>query len=257
MFSVKNAAISGVQCFLFLNSSNVLEIKRGTTVLRSGTTTLTEGVWYFIEFKASVHDSTGIMEVRLDGVVEIAKFTGDTKHLNDNGVITHTSIWETASSFKGNFDNYYVLNTEGTINNDYLGKIVCEPIAIESDDVTAWTRSAGTTNYENLDDNAGSPNDLTYVSSSTLNQVDQYDLANIDASIVVNGLKLISRHSKDGIAARSTTMSIESGANSVNQVLINTEVATSKQIIIESLDGSNAISDSDVNIAKLKIEVTK
>jgi hypothetical protein len=44
-----------------------LTLTRNGTVLGTSTNSITPGVWYWVEMKVTVHDSTGVAELRVDG----------------------------------------------------------------------------------------------------------------------------------------------------------------------------------------------
>jgi hypothetical protein len=49
------------------NSSSVLTVTRNGTVLATGSTVLSAGVWYYIELKFTIHNSAGVVELKLNG----------------------------------------------------------------------------------------------------------------------------------------------------------------------------------------------
>jgi hypothetical protein len=64
-----------------MNSSGFVEIRRGAggTLLATGTAGFSAGVYRHLEVKCKVHDTTGYVEVRVDGVVDVT-FSGDTRN---------------------------------------------------------------------------------------------------------------------------------------------------------------------------------
>jgi hypothetical protein len=59
------------QVNLHINTGGFLNVRRGTTVLATGTTPIQVNRWYHIQFYVLVHDTTGRVQVKLDGVDEI------------------------------------------------------------------------------------------------------------------------------------------------------------------------------------------
>src|SRR5262245_28674149 len=94
------------QLTITLNSSLQMQIRVGTnsgTVVATSTAALTVGTWYYLEFKATVSNTTGSVELRVNGVT-VATFSGDTSnsatesvdrivlHSDANGNISSTDV---------------------------------------------------------------------------------------------------------------------------------------------------------------------
>lgn len=163
-------------------------VRRGNwaaTILGTSSKTLLSNVWYYIELGATINNTTGSFELRINGVNVTSNSGIDTQttgNARTNGVFIssrppggHYDYW----------DDVYYLNDSGSIANDFLGDVKVEclfPSGAGSS--TDWTPSAGS-NYECVDE--ASPNDDTdYISEYIVSDHDTYacdDLVTTSGSI--------------------------------------------------------------------------
>lgn len=174
---------------LRIKSDGEIEVRRGTTVLETTTSAgLTTGAWYHIEFKVVCANSpSGSYEVRVGGV-NVASDTGLDTQAGSNAFhttfrLTGTSVSDTSAV---QFDDLYVCDGSGSVNNDFLGNmrvVTIRPNAVGDD--SDWTPTAGD-NYENVDESVAD-DDSTYVESDTPGDTDLYDFE--DPSSFVTEIK--------------------------------------------------------------------
>jgi hypothetical protein len=223
------------------------------TLLATGTTAIPEGSTVYVEVKINIHDSTGVCEVKVEGVTQFT-YSGDTKNVTDTFL---------CAAFVGGInapwaiDDVYILNSAGTTNNTYLGEQRCEIITPTSDSSVAWTRNTGASNFSAVDDTIGAPDDdTTYVSSSTSAQKDEYGLSDLTVIATVAGVKLITRAEKDDANPLSLKTGIKSGATD-QQVTHALGVGYANFVdIFETSDGVNtAFTQTTVNSLLSTIQI--
>lgn len=104
-------------------------VKRGGTIIATGTHPLMQDNWYYMEFKGVIDDVAGSYELRFDGVTELVASGIDTRNggtvgrcdriaLNGNGV---------------NFDDVYVCDQSGPTHNNFLGICRVETLMAQTD----------------------------------------------------------------------------------------------------------------------------
>jgi len=267
-FMRTNATLSGERLLSFiqtgtteqftinLNSSAHLEIRASTggTVLATGTATLSLNVWNYIEVKGLVANSGGVIEVRVDSVVD-ATYSGDTQNQATDSVVS--IAWHAFATPTYLIDDLYILNSDGSANNTYLGEQRCEIMAPTSDSSVAWTRNTGASNFAAVDDSVGAPDDdTTYVASSTSTQKDEYGLGDLTGVGAVAGVKLITRAEKDDANPLSFKAGIKSGATD-QQITHSLSTGYVNYIdLFETSDGgSTAFTSTTVNSLLSTIEV--
>ena len=143
----------------------------GGTVLATSTQTWTVQQWRYLEASCTIHDTTGTVVVRVDGV-EWINFTGDTQ--NGGSVLTIDQLgfgWRSAGvGYSSAQDDMYVLNetdataTTGRADNAFLGDVKVETVQPNGNGATSqWVGSDGnsTDNYLLVDENPANTTDYT------------------------------------------------------------------------------------------------
>lgn len=176
------AATAHICVVVEINGS--LTVRRGTF---SGTVLATSDVsawnrsgtpFHYLELKATLHDTTGAYTVRVDGVA-IASLTAtgvDTKNGGTKAVFDSFCYY---GGIDGFFDDIYVANAAGSVNNDFYGDTECIWLPVTGDDATysGFTPSTGTSHYVLV--NEVPPNTTNYVSHATDGTIDLYTLADL------------------------------------------------------------------------------
>ena len=134
-----------IQCGLSINTAGKLIFWRGTnaTILATGTTALLANNWYFIEILATIHNSAGVVQVRLNAVDEIPN-TGSLNTRNSaNNQATGFQI--ASSGVQGSFDDMTTCDTSGSAPyNTFLGIIRVETLYPTANNSVTWTPHTST-----------------------------------------------------------------------------------------------------------------
>ena len=154
-------------CIRTTSDGRIQAWRGSTTALLAETAqfTLTTGVWHHVETKITIDNTAGAVEVRLNGVTVI----------NVSGVDTTTTANDTIDTFQlgpnddVDIDNFYILDTVGTIAADFVGDCQVEDLySSGAGNSSGWTPSAGS-NYENVDEKPPD-GDTTYNSDAATNK---------------------------------------------------------------------------------------
>ena len=189
-----------------LNASHLLQVTRNGTVLGTGTTPVTAGVWHFIELKVVIHNSTGTAEVRLDGGTEIS-LTGQDTQNTANATADQVAARMKSNSVSTRIDDFYACDGTGSAPaNTFLGDCKCVtklPSGNGNSSVLVGSDGNSTDNYL-LVDEAAQDGDTTYVESSTVGDKDTYAYENLapDAGAVF-GVQLLPWAKKTDAGTRS------------------------------------------------------
>ena len=241
-------------------------IHRGNTLLAttSGAAIAVDS-WGFIELKVTTHDTTGAYELRVNGVNVLSATNVDTRN-GGNSYITNVKL-ELNTGVTNNyiFDDLYILDTSGSVNNDFLGnrRVVTLFPNAEGDNID-FTPASGTDNSAMVDDNpppASSTvvvDDTDYVESDTTGHKDLYQYGNLAGSGAINGVQVTticgvtaaSTFTLKTLAKSGTTESADGG------VAISSTTYVGKSRILETNpDTAAAWTASEVNAAQFGIEV--
>ncbi len=244
-----------------------LQVCRSTTQIGStGTATLTTNLFYYVELKVTIHDSTGSFEVRVNGTTDITGSSLDTRNGGTSGVIDTLVLGDntgSAPNFSVNldWDDLYVLDTSGSSpTNDFLGDVRIEALLPDNNGNSSQLVGSdgnSTNNYQLVDESA--PNgDTDYVESSTVGDKDTYSYGNLTSTTgTVYGVQILPYAKKTDAGVRS----IKSVAR-----LSGTETDSSDKTlstsygylpdIRETKPGGGAWSISDVNSAEFGVKVS-
>ncbi len=242
------------QTSLHLSWNGLLEARRGTSssnVLGLATEPLRVGTWNYIDVKVVLHDSTGSIQVRLNGQDIINATNVDTKA--SSGVVAYTSVFIEAFE-RGAWDDLYIYDDTGG-DPSLQGSRVIENLLPESDDTSQWTPSTGSDHYALVNDST--INDTTYISHDTINEVDDWNYSNIteiDGGIL--GLAQFTRVSTDTGGVRTVNSLCESNSTEdLDSVALSEGFNTLYRIIDEDPDTSTAWTVGGVNAATFGVEV--
>lgn len=188
-------------------------VKRGTTVLATGTTPLTTATWHYIEFKGVIDDTLGSYELKIDGVVVLSASNIDTRNAGTTG--QWTALVFRCSSQDQWIDDLYLLDMSGPAPyNDFLGAIRIEPLYPVTDAVSigsnqGLTPSTGTDHGALVDETT--PNTTDYNASAVIGAKDTYQLTNPPALYAGVGIL--------GIHALAYAWKLDVGPGKINVVV--------------------------------------
>lgn len=239
---------------LQLNASRYIEVKdTGGTIRGTSTTALSVGVWYYLEVKATI-SNTGTVVVKLDGNTEISATPFD--YMNSaNAYVDLVRLRGNAGDLA--FDDFYILDTTGATNNDYLGDSRIDPFFPNGDNSVQWTPSTGVDNYAMVDD-AIPDGDTTYVYSATPGDIDLYEIGNMPIGTgTIYGMQVVANARKMDAGSRSLILKAKSGVTTQDSAAISLSTTYANKIaMFEDSDGAGtAWTKSLVDAAQIGIEV--
>lgn len=159
-----------------LDTGGGLSITRNGTSLDTGST-LSVNTWYYIEMKATIDNSSGSVEVRINGSsTPDMSFSGDTQN-SGNATISNV-LFQTPQGTSGNttidWDDIYICDNLGGFNDDFLGDCIVQQYLPNG----AGTETDFSGAYTDIDDS--SPDgDTTRIASSTTNSYGTYQMTNV------------------------------------------------------------------------------
>jgi hypothetical protein len=159
------------------STSGVITGRSGiSTLLVTGTASLSINTTYLIEVHIKIADSGGRIEVKVDGIQDI-DFTGDTKPGADTQFDKVRLGNGPAAAYPtyAYFDNF-IMDDAAWIGDTNIQAVV----PTSAGNSTNWTPSAGS-NFECVDERPAS--DVDYVSINANDVVDTYTMADLSGSI--------------------------------------------------------------------------
>ncbi len=235
---------------------SAIEIRCGSTLIgTSDLINMLTGHWYYFEVKVKCHDTNGEYEVRFGGET-IASATGVNTKAGSNdyhdevriGHIDETSV----SPF---FDDFYVCDSTGSKNNDFLGNIHILSLYPDGDSSIQWSRSGGSTNYENVDE-AIVNDDTDYVEDTATNNMDLYTYDDISSVGTIMGVQ-INTECKDDLTPYTLIIPMELSGNQSDDAgqVINSTSYSTKMRIVENDPNGNDWTTTNLSAATFGVKV--
>ena len=269
---------------LVLQSTGTISVVRGDaetgTILGTTATACIRAKCYqHIECKANFDSTTGFVEVRVNGVTVLSLINQDTvagaaelknfaaSAANSCGWVALEGFseytFELSENYIVDFDDFFIWDTTGTYNNDFLGDQFVSVLAPNADTAAAdWTALSGS-GFENID-NADPDSDSTYIYAgapgSPAELTSEFDMSNLATSSgPVAAVMVLNRVRKDdtSVSPQFQAGIVQGGSTSKTLTEAVTPMETNFWHIFET-DPSSGIpfTASDVNSLKLQLNRT-
>lgn len=159
----------------------------GTVLGTSAAGVVSSGVWQHIEAKITIHDSTGAVTIRVNGVAVLTLTGVDTK----NTAAAQWTAFQVQPGSGNYIDDLFVCDGSGSNNNDLLGdcRVECLLPSTGNGSNTGLTPSTGTDHGALVDESA--PNDDTdYNGATTTGVKDTYNFPSVATTGAVKGVQI-------------------------------------------------------------------
>lgn len=252
------------QLTLRFNTSDAkLRVQRGGTLL--GSATLIPGFaiskWFYVEFKATIHASTGIAVVRVDGN-EIINLSGQNTKITANAsadsIRLHTRDNQATAMYLS--DLYICDGTGSAPQNDFLGDVRVDaayPDGNGNSSQLVGSDGNSTDNYLLVDEHPAN-DDTDYVESSTVSDKDTYTYGAVPGSSgTVYGLQTCTYAKKTDAGTRKIANVARLSGTEVDSADLTLSTTYSYlRDVKETKPGGGAWTISDINSAEFGVKVT-
>ena len=235
-------------------STGAISLYRGTTggtLLGTGGT-LPAATWSHLEINATIDDSAGAVDVYFDGALVISVSGVDTKNTAVAGA--RTIRFDGPASSNG-----YFYTDDVIISDSYsqIGPAIIQTLyPTGAGATTQWTPSAGA-NYAAVDETTGD-GDTTYVSTSTLNNIDTYGFGDLNANsgaVLAVAVNVVGR--ADGGGAPEVTPVLRPGSTDrLGTAVIQTAAYANSQSIWETNPDGGSWTEAAVNASEAGMKKT-
>lgn len=233
--------------------------RNGTSLGTSANGVLSDTAYRYVEVKATIHDTTGAVEVRVDGAAVLTLTNVDTKN-TANAYVNQVVISGTLTGSSSYYDDFYVCDNSGSTNNDFLGDVRVDALLPNADgDYAQLTPSTGTDHYALVDD--ATPNTTDYNESATAGHKDAYAMQNLSSITgTIYGVQISIAALKDDAGSRSLKVGVRASGSPGNDSLDAGSALSTSQLYymkINETDPSTAAAwtESGVNAAQALVEV--
>lgn len=200
------------QCTLSVSTAGAIELRNGTvtgTVLaQSADGVISAGTYLHVEARFTINDTTGDIEVRVNGVTVLTANGLDTKATANAGcnqvVIGRVSAPDSAVVDVSDFMWWDTTNTDGAGNNTFLGEVQWIAKLPTADTATTdWVRNTGSNDFDMIKD-ATPDDDTTYISAANVSDASifaQADLPGTVSEVIAVLHRTLSRKTDPGISS--------------------------------------------------------
>jgi hypothetical protein len=226
-------------------------------IRRSNNGLVYANVWSYIEVKMNTVANT--VEVRLNGVA-VPGLPATTVGWDISGVgsaLINPGSWVRST----NIDDFYLCDTNGSVNNDFLGDVRVETIRPSSaGSSTTWsTSTVSGVNYQMVDESITN-DDTDYVYTNVLNNKDLYGMSDLSTATTgtVLGVQVNVRARKTDSGTRGIKSVAKVGASEADSIEYGT-ISTSWLWfwdLRENKPGGTGWTIAEVNSMEAGVKVT-
>jgi hypothetical protein len=177
LIGILRAGVTNTIKILITTTGHIQIQNAGSTVIATGTATITANAYFYLEVKFHIAGASGTVSTQVNGVADIATTTGNFASSNIDTIVMYYNKSANVAMTQMLFDDIYFCDTAGTENKDFLGDRHVETLFPSGDGAhTDWTPNTGLTHFNLVNDITATfpDSDTTYVSSSTPGQLDTY-----------------------------------------------------------------------------------
>jgi len=176
-----------LQIEIRIDTAGTIHVYRYTTLLGSSSVGVFPiNAWHYFEAKITFSQTVGSVEIKVDGS-QVINLTGIDTCYTSNEFVTTVRI--EGNALPTYYDDFYLCDTSGTYNNDFLGDIKISLLYPTSDVENDFTPSAGADHYALVDDPQLAA-DTDHNESSTIGHKDTYGVTSYSAGGTLIGLQI-------------------------------------------------------------------
>lgn len=241
---------------LKIKINGALEILRSTTVL--GTTSaglIVADTPYYIELKTKIDNTTGSFDLRIDKISVLSDSNIDTLDGAADPWTNHF-IFRGANGAFISYDDFYILDLNGSENNNFLDAavVVVASYPNAAGDETDWTPDTGS-NFERVNENP-TDDDVSFVEATTGKDLHNYD--DLSLSGTIHGIQ-INTEVRDTIGGGSNLKTLVKSGGTLDTGPLDSIAGTSYEyhtrILEQDPNTSAAWQSSAINAIQAGYEV--
>jgi len=226
----------------------------GTEIARSAPV-IVANAWQHIEYKVGIDDSTGSVEVRVDGqtILNLSNVNTDGA---GNGYCSQMWFGKDGGSGSGDWyaDDSFAWDDTGSYNNDFIGdKKVYNLVPDGDTGVADWTPDTGGVGYSRI--NEIPPSDASYIKASAISDVSEFTMSDLPTGVsAIAGIQYYTRMLKTDAGDSNVQMSALSGSSNSDGTdrPITTAATYYTDVFEEDPDTTAAWTRTGINAMKIR-----
>lgn len=244
-----------------VNSSGqvtLLNSRTGIYLIATPVSTVLPSVWYYVEIKVT-YGVSGSAEIRLDNLSVGSATSVDTRTHTSDTAFSQVCFGFAAPASANTtmyFDDLYVCDDTGATNNDFLGPVsIYTLFPTANGSINQFTPTGVANNWDAVNEQA--VDTTTYVSSSTTNHVDKYNVTDLPYSpSVIHAVGVGSMATKTENSGRQYRNIVTVGGTTSNGATASPAFSSyyMSQDVFPLAPGGSAWTASDVNSMEIGVE---
>jgi hypothetical protein len=247
----------GEEIRVYLTVGSKIQVRRVSTILGTTTNSVNIGTWNHIVVKVFQNNTTGTVEVWLNGTKEIDLTNVDT--LNTVASLEIVQFAAVSASVPMAIDDLYIGDDSGTDMTDQQGDCQIEMLTPNANGTTNnFTASPAVSNYLNVDDGSAPDDDTTYNHSSTATHKELYACSNITGNVdTVHAVQVRAYARKEDAGNRQINLICRNNVTEVDsgQKGLTTTYGYKSHIYENDPDGGGNWTEADVNAMEVGLEI--
>ena len=236
-----------------------LAIYLGSTLLKTTSGLgLTINNWYWIELKVLCAASVGTYEVRVGGL-NVLSDTGVTTKAGTHNYHNSVMFYNYYSGPVMDFDDIYILDGSGSVNNDFLGNMKVVAIVPNADVSGAkeFTPSSAVDHYTLVDENPIT-DDTDYVEDGTTGHRDLWEYGSVSSLGAIAGLQINTMVRETDATSFDLKMPVQSNgvdSDGTGQTVGSANYKTLRRIVETDPDTGVVWTMDGINAARFGVKV--
>lgn len=243
-------------------TSGEWRVFRGTTLgTQLGTTSgasVSNGTWSYVELKITISDTLGTVDLLVNEVSFLSLTLQDTRNGGNASCDRVQFVGSSTAADDTNWDDIYILDTTGSVNNDFLGSQVVVGLLPAADtSAEDFTRSAGTDSFALVDENPAN-GDTDYIESSTSANVTRFTYATLSGVANVKGIQINTTCRETDANPFSINNQVKSGATTSdgsNLAIGSTSYVNKSRVVETDPDTAALWTVSGLNAAEIGVKL--
>lgn len=222
----------GVECMLSYSAAGLWTVQRGNggTTLGTGTKLAAVTTWHWLEIHFVLSGTVGVFELWVDGV-QVINITGANTAGASGSVINNYTFGGANNAIRHFIDDFYMLDTAGSVNNTRLGDGRIETLAPITDaGPNDGTLTSGSSHFAMVDEDQNDGLTTTTTLTNTSGQEELFGMTGLGGTVTtVHAVKVSAVVEKSNAGA----CSLQTVVNSVGSVATGTStpLTTSFEVV--------------------------
>ena len=247
------------QLYVFIDTAAKLRVYRGGGVLlATSDDPLPIATWSYVEFKATIDNTVGVYELRVNGLPWLSASGVDTQN-SANSFANYACLGISgANDANVYYDDYYLCDTSGAANNDFLGDVRIDVLAPNGPGTYQdWEPSTGTDHAALVDET--SPNTTDYLTGTSPGAKETLTLGDLPAQGSVVAVQVCNYLAKTDAGSAKARNLIRSGTTDAYgpEAALSTSYVYNRSVHETDPATGAAWSTAAVNALEVGVEVTQ